>query len=138
MTSRSRKSPESKGAHVLVVEDDFEMARLMKDVLRREGYRVTIARRGDAALALVESEAFDAYVLDKEMPGADGLDVLSTIRRRFPRHPVIFITAFGGFLVAETALRRGANQYLEKPLKLADLLTALESSLVDASRSEAS
>ena len=116
---------------MLVVEDDLDMALLISDTLTREGFRVTIQTRGDAALEAV-AQPFDAFIVDKQMPGADGFDVVSEIRRRFRSIPVIFITAFGGRLTARAALHRGASRYLEKPMKLADLVDTLRAALIEA------
>lgn len=115
------------GITVMVVDDDTEMRALLRDFLEREGFRVVEAPSGDEAIALVESENFDVVVLDKEMPGLNGLDFLSFVRHRCPGVPVILVTAFGGSVVAAEAFARGARRYLEKPFLVADLLTAVRS-----------
>jgi FixJ family two-component response regulator len=63
------------------------------------------------------------------MPGMNGLDVLSHLRRRFSTIPVILVTAFGGTDVANEALRRGACQYVEKPYRVAALVDVVQSIL---------
>ena len=83
---------------VLVVDDDADMRKLLRDVLQPNGY--------------------DVVVLDKEMPGMSGLDVLTVLHRRRPGLPVIFVTAFGGPDVAAESLSRGALEYVEKPFRL--------------------
>jgi DNA-binding response OmpR family regulator len=122
---------------VLVVEDDPEMRALLKAFLQHEGYRVIEEARGDRARLLVESERLDAAIVDKEIPGINGLDLLSLLRHRCPTVPVILITAFGGPAVADEALRRGARYYLEKPFRVTKILTALEN-LVKGPRPDAS
>jgi DNA-binding response OmpR family regulator len=112
---------------VMVVEDDPEMRAVLKDFLEREGYRVIDRVSGEQALKAIESEGFTAVILDKEIPGMRGLDVLSVLRRRWPQVPVILITAFGGAAVAKEAFARGANRYLEKPFRVDDLLAVLRS-----------
>jgi DNA-binding response OmpR family regulator len=112
---------------VMVVEDDPEMRAMLKDFLEREGYRVIDRVNGEQALKAIESEGFTAVILDKEIPGMRGFDVLSVLRRRWPKVPVILITAFGGAAVAEEAFARGANRYLEKPFRVDDLLAVLQS-----------
>lgn len=110
---------------LLVIDDDREMRAILKDFLEQEGYRVIEELSGDNAIATVELERIDLVILDKEMPGMNGLDFLSFLRHRFPQTPVIFITAFGGPHVAEEAIRRGAARYLEKPFRVTDLLSAV-------------
>jgi CheY-like chemotaxis protein len=111
---------------VLVVEDDEEMRALLKAFLQHEGYRVIEEGRGDRAQLLVESERLDAAIVDKEIPGLDGLELLSLLRRRRPEVPVILITAFGGPAVAEEAMRRGARYYVEKPFRVTKILEAVD------------
>jgi DNA-binding NtrC family response regulator len=110
---------------VLIIEDDSAMRAVLRDVLEREGYRVTERPDGTDAPVLAERERFDAVILDKEMAGPNGLDVLSFLRARLPAVPVIFVTAFGGRTVAEEAARRGAYSYLEKPFRMATILDTL-------------
>jgi DNA-binding NtrC family response regulator len=74
---------------------------------------------------LIERERFDAVVLDKELPGPNGLDLLSFLHKRLPAVPVILVTAFGGPVVAEEAANRGAYSYLEKPFRMTAILAAL-------------
>ena len=110
--------------NVLLVDDDADMRALLKVVLEAEGYRVLEAGGGDEAAALA-SQRVDAVILDKEMPGASGFEVLARLRRRHPEVPVIFITAFGGRRAAEQALRGGARCYLEKPVRMAEIVDAV-------------
>jgi DNA-binding NtrC family response regulator len=80
---------------------------------------------------------FDLIVLDKEMPGLTGFDLLPTLRREFPQVPVVLITAFGGRQVAANAIRLGATSYLEKPFRLGqlrDVIDGLVSPPADESR----
>jgi DNA-binding response OmpR family regulator len=113
-------------ATVLVVEDDPEMRSLLRAFLQRDGYRVIEEARGDRAQLLVESERLDAAIVDKEIPGLNGLELLSVLRHRRPEVPVILITAFGGPTVAAEALRRGARYYVEKPFRVTTILEAVE------------
>ena len=110
---------------MLIVEDDSEMRTLLKLFLLRAGYRVIDEARGDRARCLIESERLDAAIVDREIPGLSGLDLLSSLRRRRPPVPAILITAFGGPAVAEEAQRRGARYYLDKPFRVAKLLNVV-------------
>lgn len=111
---------------LLVVDDDAAMRRLLKDFLERDGHRVREAANGKEAMSIVESEHIDLVILDKEMPGINGLDVLSFLRHRWPSMPVIFITAFGGPNVADESRRRGALHYIEKPFRVGTIVEAVQ------------
>ena len=110
---------------VLVIEDDREMRALLCDALEVAGYRPVARPDGRTLTALAELERFDAVVLDKELPGPSGLDLLSFLHKRLPAVPVILVTAFGGPAVAEEAANRGAYSYLEKPFRMTAILATL-------------
>jgi DNA-binding NtrC family response regulator len=110
---------------VLVVEDDAAMRRLLREALERAGHQVLEREDSRDVPALADRESFDVVVLDKEIPGQNGLELLSRLRARLPMVPVILVTAFGGPAVASEASRRGAFRYLEKPFRIGDLLDTL-------------
>ncbi|MCI0546540.1 MAG: response regulator [Candidatus Rokubacteria bacterium] len=110
---------------VMVIDDDAEMRAVLRDYLTRERFSVCEEPSGERVITTLESVRPDVIVLDKEMPGTNGLDLLSYIGRRFPRIPVILVTAFGGQGVRAEALRRGAASYIEKPFRVAALLDTL-------------
>ena len=114
---------------VLVIDDDPDMRQVLSDFLQRSGYRVVEAANGREGIFAAESEPIDAVILDKEMPGMNGLDVLSFFRHRCPRLPIIFITAFGGRDDEDESRRRGAWLYLEKPFRVAMVVEAVQSVL---------
>jgi DNA-binding response OmpR family regulator len=113
-------------AHVLIVEDEEHLAQGLKFNLEAEGYRASIARDGETALALTASDVpFDAIVLDVMLPGCDGFSVVEQLRERDDRTPVLILTARGR---AEDVLRgfaAGADDYLPKPFDLSILLARL-------------
>jgi len=121
---------------VLIVEDDAAMRRLLRDALHRAGHRVLERPDGSEALAVAEREGLDAMILDKEMPGPNGLELLSLFRNRLPGVAVIFVTAFGGPQVAAEATRRGAYRYVEKPFRVGTILDTLDSIERDLPRKE--
>jgi CheY-like chemotaxis protein len=110
---------------VLVIDDDIDMRALLCDALEVAGYRAVSRPDGRDLIALVEVERFDAVILDKELPGPNGLDLLSFFRTRRPAVPVIVVTAFGGPAVAAEAAIRGAYSYLEKPFRITAVLSTL-------------
>ena len=113
---------------VMIVDDDAEMRALLRDALERDGFDVR-EDSGGHLVPLLERRAPDAIVLDKEMAGVNGLDLLSYIRQRYPDLPVIVVTAFGGTEVEAEALRRGATYYIDKPFRVARLLGMLRAVL---------
>jgi DNA-binding response OmpR family regulator len=115
---------------VLVVDDDAEMRALLRDVLGRDGFRVCEHSSGDGLLPLLEGAPPDVMVLDKEVTGTDGLDLLSHLRRRFPSMPVVFVTAFGGAKIEAEALRLGAACYMDKPFRVARLVEVLRTVMI--------
>jgi DNA-binding NtrC family response regulator len=117
---------------VLVIDDDDAMRKVLRDFLQRDGHRVVEAANGEAAVSIVEVESVDVVILDKEMPGMNGMDVLSFLHRRFPSTPVILITAFGGPHVAEESFRRGAVEYIEKPFRLSNVVDRVQKLIDDA------
>ena len=116
-------------AHLLIVEDDSEMRNLLRKVLEKEGYRVSVAADGHEAVASISRDAFDLVVTDMLMPDDGGLELLRTIRGSHPTLPVIIITAFGDWGSYSRALELGAAAFISKPLKLAELIAAIQTAL---------
>jgi DNA-binding response OmpR family regulator len=112
---------------VLLVDDDAEMRALLRRTLEFDGHDVTELDRGAHVVEMLRGAPFDLVVLDKEMPGLSGFDLLPVLRREFPQVPVVLITAFGGRQVATSALRLGAARYLEKPFRLGQLRDVIDS-----------
>lgn len=106
----------------MVVDDDAEMRALLREVLAAEGLTVREEASGESLVEALEPGAPALLVLDKELPGPSGLDLLSYIARRHRGLPVILITAFGGSAVRDEALRLGAVAYIEKPFSKDALL----------------
>ncbi len=106
----------------MIVDDDAEMRRLLRDTLALEGITVHEETSGESLIEALERDAPSLVVLDKELPGPGGLDLLSYLSRRHPSLPVVLITAFGGPVARAEALQRGARVYLEKPFRVGALL----------------
>jgi DNA-binding response OmpR family regulator len=110
---------------VLVVDDDEVWRRGVSDWLGRDGFHVVGCSRGDWVTTAVKTHSADIVVLDVHLPGQSGLEVLRSLRDRWPSLPVIVTTAFGGSDVEATALRQGASAYIEKPFRLERLVAAV-------------
>lgn len=115
--------PEKK-PRILIVEDHPLIAELVETRLRIEGMQPVKCPGGREALALVDSEAFDAAILDIMMPDVDGYDVLRHIRAqaRTATLPVIFLTAKATPADIEKGIALGANYYITKPFSGVDLV----------------
>jgi len=108
-------------ASILVVDDMPEMQRVLNCSLASAGYLVATAGSGEEALARIGEQEFDLIVTDIVMPGLSGLEVLEKSQLLNPRAAVIVMTGYATLETAVTALRRGACDYLEKPLHLDEL-----------------
>lgn len=115
---------------ILVVDDEAAERITLGEVLRLEGYQVTLAASGEEALNLVhQGPEFDLAVLDLRLPGIDGLQVLEGIRRVSQETIVILITGYGTLETAIQALRKGAYDFLLKPCPVNEVLVAVRRAL---------
>ncbi|MGB8543760.1 MAG: response regulator, partial [Azonexus sp.] len=103
------------GAHVLVVDDDEDILRLLSIRLRARGFRVSTAASAEEALARIAVDPPRAVVSDVRLPGRDGLALFEEIRSTRPTLPVILLTAHGTIPDAVDATSRGVFGYLTKP-----------------------
>ncbi|MFO0713850.1 MAG: sigma-54 dependent transcriptional regulator [Sandaracinus sp.] len=116
-------------ARLLVVDDEPSARTGLEKLLASEGYRVWGAANGESALERIDEIAPDVVITDLKMPGMDGLELLDRIRARDLRLPVIMVTAFGEVSSAVAAMRRGAEDYLTKPIDIDALLVSIERAL---------
>lgn len=114
---------------LFVVDDDEEMRDLLRKVLEKEGYRVSVAGDGRQALAVLAQEPFDLVVTDMLMPHDGGLELLATLHRMHPALPVIIVTAFGDWQSYTRALELGAAAFISKPLRMSELIAAVHNAL---------
>lgn len=116
---------------VLVVDDDNDIRYLITQVLQRHGCRVHQAVDADAALAFCESDPVDLAVVDIELPGMDGLELLRAMHDRFSdKHiPVVLVTARALASDVATGLGLGASDYLRKPFETTELLARIDAAL---------
>jgi two-component system response regulator PilR (NtrC family) len=111
---------------VLVVEDEADIRESLEEVLREEGYEVSAFADGSAALQALNTREFDLILSDLRLPGADGLEVLRHAREVAPQTLVLIMTAHATVESAVEALRRGAQDYLLKPLLFDDVLHKID------------
>lgn len=112
--------------HILVVDDDPDINRLLRVRLTARGYDVSTAASGEEALALLADMPADIIFLDIALPGISGLQTLAEVRQRRLDAAVIMTTAFGSEQIAIEALRQGADDYLRKPFESDEFRRVLE------------
>ncbi len=118
-----------KQARILVVDDEPSVCVALKAVLVREGYEVLTAHSGAEALQIIARTPVDLALLDLNMPGMDGLQLMSEIRHRWPETVLIILTGYGTLESALGALRYGAHDYLLKPSSPADIKASVRQGL---------
>jgi PAS domain S-box-containing protein len=106
--------PSEKPIRILIMEDDTGQARLAQRALERTGYAVEVAGDGDAGLALSAQGVYDVLMVDHQMPGKGGLEVLHTLALRDAFPPTIMVTGHGDETVAVEAMKLGAADYVVK------------------------
>jgi two-component system response regulator MprA len=116
-------------AHVLVVDDDEPIAASLRRALEYEGYRVTVAFDGPAALAAAASERPDLVVLDRMLPGIDGVGVCRRLRSDDPAMLILMLTARDATADRVVGLDAGADDYLVKPFDYDELLARVRALL---------
>jgi DNA-binding response OmpR family regulator len=107
---------------ILIAEDEPGIVRFLEKGLRAQGYVTASASDGNLALELAQTGEFDLMLLDLGMPGRDGFAVLTELRRRQVRLPVIVLTARNAPDDVVAGLDGGADDYMSKPFRLAELL----------------
>ncbi len=124
-------APRRSGAKVLLVDDEDQLRRVMKDLLERDGYEVTEAADGVEALDQVDRHAPDIIVLDLNLPGLDGYGVLSHLRSRPATQdiPVVVLTALGDEDSEVRVFELGADDFLSKPFRARALSARLQAVL---------
>ena len=116
-------------AHILVIEDNENIAYGLRNNLEIEGYRVSVAEDGPQGLAQVRQARPDLVVLDLMLPGLDGFQLLRTLREEGHQMPVLILSARGEELDKVRGFRFGADQYLTKPFSVLELLARVETLL---------
>ena len=119
--SRTRKSVEQPSMRILFADDERNLQELMRTELPRMGYGVTVCPDGLTAVAALEKEPFDCLLVDLDMPGMNGIDVIARARELRPEIEAVVMTGKPSQETAIEALRHQAFDYLTKPCRLADI-----------------
>ena len=123
---------------LLIVDDEVEICDFLKSFFEERNYEVKTASSGQAALDAIEQFKPQIVLLDIKMPGMDGIQVLGTVKKKFPRTKVIMVTALETRDKIEECLRLGADNYITKPLSLEYLENDVREKIESLSGSNAS
>ena len=121
--------------HVLIVDDEPNVRRVLATLLEQAGYATTRAESGKVALDLVRAKDPDLVLTDLKMPGMDGLELLRHLREGFPEIPVVMLTAHGTVENAVGAMKEGAHDFLTKPFDKEHVVEIVGKALGQAERS---
>jgi DNA-binding response OmpR family regulator len=116
-------------ATILIVDDEYAVARGIQYALEQEGYQVSVAGSGEEALAVAGELAPDLIVLDVRMPGIDGFETLRRLRADGSKAPVLMLTARDEEMDKVIGLEMGADDYMTKPFGLRELLSRIKALL---------
>ena len=111
---------------ILIIEDNDDLARGLANNLEIEGYETEIAADGAEGLDRATREIFDAMIIDRMLPGVDGLSIVAALRAARNQTPVLVLSALGDVEDRVKGLRAGCDDYLPKPFAFAELLARLE------------
>ncbi len=125
-----------KNYRILIVEDEADLAELLKLNLELDGYRVTIAPHGAVAINLLKTESFDLIIMDIMMPSMDGLTATHHIRLSSNNVPILILSAGSTPQDRIKGLRSGADDYMSKPFEIEELVLRVEKILMRAHRED--
>jgi two-component system, OmpR family, copper resistance phosphate regulon response regulator CusR len=108
--------------HILIVEDEEKLASAVQKGLESEGYSVSVAPTGEEAFFLISNQVYDLLILDVMLPGRDGVEILTALRKRDLSVPVLFLTSKDSVEDRVRGLEAGADDYLVKPFAFSELV----------------
>ena len=114
---------------ILVIDDERSIRNTLKDILEYEKYEVDLAEDGSKAIEKVKAAEFDIILCDIKMPGMDGIEVLAQLNELTPDTPVVMISGHGNIDTAVESIKKGAFDFIEKPLDLNRLLITIRNAM---------
>ncbi|MBO4806847.1 MAG: sigma-54-dependent Fis family transcriptional regulator [Paludibacteraceae bacterium] len=114
---------------ILIIDDERSIRNTLKDILEFEKYTVSVAEDGMKALEMVKQEKFDLIFCDIKMPQIDGIELLESLHESFPDVPVVMISGHGNIDTAVECIKKGAFDFIEKPIDLNRLLVCVRNGL---------
>mgnify|MGYP000057752765 CR=1 FL=1 len=115
--------------HILVMEDDLNVAKGLEMVLSEEGYSVNLAGTGELAMEAFRQKRFDLLVADLRLPDIDGMEVIKEVKEAKPETEVIVITGYGTTATAVEAMKLGVHDFLPKPFTEDQIKSAIDEAL---------
>ena len=112
-------------ANILIVDDDKIILEQLSKYVKNNFYKILLASNGKTALKIFDKEKIDILLIDVKLPDINGLDLLQKIKEKNRHCEVIITTGFGSLEVAIESLKKGAIDYIEKPVDLEELTTAI-------------
>ncbi|MCZ2257514.1 response regulator [Sporosarcina sp. G11-34] len=117
--------------NLLIVDDQAGIRLLLEEIFRKEGYKIRLASNGLKALQEVENELPDCILMDLNMPGIDGIEVLKRLKASWSGIPVVMMTAYGETELIDEALDLGAQKFFTKPFDIYKVRDAINEILVN-------
>lgn len=114
---------------ILVIDDERSIRSTLKDILEYEKYQVDLAEDGQQGIDLIRKNEYDIILCDIKMPGMDGIEVLQKVQILAPDVPVVMISGHGNIDTAVESIKKGAFDYIEKPLDLNRLLITIRNAM---------
>jgi DNA-binding response OmpR family regulator len=111
--------------HILIVEDEAKLLAVLRKGLESEGYSVSVASTGEEGFFLISNQNFDLLVLDVMLPGRDGVEILTALRKRGLTVPVLFLTSKDAVEGRVRGPEAGADDYLVKPFAFSELIARI-------------
>jgi DNA-binding response OmpR family regulator len=128
--SKSREADFQPARRILIVEDDLSLAGFLSHELQAQSFGVEVVHDGEAALQIFESgRQFDLLILDLNLPGVDGIEILQQVRPSRPRLPMLVLTARSSMQEKVQAFHNGADDCLVKPFSFVELLARVRALL---------
>lgn len=121
---------------IIIVDDEEATRRSLGDILKLEGFQVTMKSNGEEAIEALEKDEYDLMLLDLKMPGMSGLEVLDKVTEVAPDCRVIMLTAHGSLESAIEALRQGAHDYILKPAAPHEIIASVSKGINKRTESE--
>jgi len=114
---------------ILVIDDERSIRNTLKDILEYEKYEVDLAEDGKKGIDKVKQAEYDIVLCDIKMPGIDGIEVLEQLQELSSDTPVVMISGHGNIDTAVESIKKGAYDFIEKPLDLNRLLITIRNAM---------
>ena len=125
----NQDQPNGVHPHILVMEDDLNVAKGLEMTLTEEGYGVYVAGTGKIAMAALENEHFDLLIADLRLPDVNGMEVIRQVKELDPKTEVIAITGYPTTAIAVEAMKLKVNDFIPKPFNVDTIKTAVSKAL---------